>query len=135
LFHGNRKASATENRAQILGCIDELHEHIVEEQVMDGCLPCPRWYEMQQKKQGAAILPTPQAVQPVMQPGPMLQPHWPPCYIQTPLMPQPAPIPQLSGCTLSNCTINTTSTKQPQPQLQADYSNIGINEFLNFWHY
>ena len=90
--------------------------------------------KMQQKKQGAAILPTPQVVQVVMQPGPMLQPPWPPCSILPPLMPQPAPIPQLSGCTNSNCTINITSTKQPQLQLQDDYANIDINDFLSFWH-
>jgi len=37
----------------------------------------------------------------------------------------------LSGCMLSNCTINITSTQQ-LPPLQEDFSNIDINEFLTF---
>ena len=107
------------------------YERIAEEQVMDVCRVLDGT-KPQQEKHGAAIPPTPQVVQPVMQPSPMLQTPWQPCYIQPPLLPQPAPIPQLSGCTLSNCTINITSTEQLQPPLQEDFSNIDINEFLTF---
>ena len=38
-----RKASATENRAQIIGSIEEIWAH--SRGASDGCLSCPRWYE------------------------------------------------------------------------------------------
>ena len=104
------------------------YERIAEEQVMDVCRVLDGT-KPQQENQGNAIPLKPQVVLPVKQPSPMLQQQqpWPQSYT----MPQPAPIPQLSGCTLSNCIINI-NTQQPQPPLQEDYSNIDINEFLNF---
>ena len=101
------------------------YERTAEEQVMDVCCVLDGTEPQQDT---VAIPQTPQMVLPeLLQPGPMLQPLWPPCFIQPLLTPQPSLIPQLSGCTLNNCTINIPSTLQPQPQLQEDCSNIDIN--------
>ena len=133
LFHSNVPEKLVQQRTghRSLEALRK-YERIAEEQVMDVCRVLDGT-KPQQDKQGNAIPLKPQVVLPVMQPSPMLQQQqpWPQSYIQPPLMPQPAPILQLSGCTLSNCIINI-NTQQPQPPLQEDYSNIDINEFLNF---
>ena len=94
------------------------YEHVAEEQVMDVSHVLDGT-KSQQETQTLAIPQAPQVVQPqFVQPTPMLQPPlrciqpppllqqlWPPHLIQPPML-QPALIPHLSGCTLSNCTIN-----------------------------
>ena len=91
----------------------------------DGCLPCLRRYEASTGQAGscyswhtsgstAAVHPTKSNAAATM--ATVLHP--------APPMLQPAPVPHLSGCTLSNCTINITNTVQPQAQRLLKTSSI-----------